>query len=525
MSDATHPLAAPFARWLAAQVPPEARAAVSRVAEQLVIARAAGDTWIDAGADAPMLRTSGIAGTLTGAVCPLIIAENRVWLRACRAAESQLAQRVRALATHTPRALTRVQEQFLAAAAGDPLQQRAVRSACTHHLAVITGGPGRGKTWTLVRAAAAMLVADPNRRVRLAAPTGKAAQRLRDAVTQAIADPQLRAELTTCADSSIATRTLAALGEAANAATTVHRLLGYRPDDDRFRYHARAPLAADLVIIDEAGMLDLHVADALLGAIANGTSLILAGDADQLPSVEAGGVFAALVAAGGQLAACTTVLTRDFRTDAASRALRDLAEAVRRGDAESAWAALSANTASAQLVEPSHAETAVWEWYADPAQRTLTATDPATALAAADEIRVLCALRDGSWGVAGWTQRMRHRLNLQADDARGPVLVTVNDASTRLANGDVGVVLERQAWFRDRTSTAGQRSVPLARLPTHESAWAMTVHKAQGSEHPAVVLVLPLEPHPLVTRALLYTGLTRARSRVLIVATKSALTA
>lgn len=511
--DAAHPLAAPFARWLAGLAPEPAQAAARRAGRALVEARAAGDTWIEAGEDAAVLAGCGLAGPLDGAT-PLVAEGQRLWLRACRAAEAAIAGRILARAAAAPRQPSHAQERLAADPAADPAQQAAVRTACARPLAVVTGGPGRGKTWTLVRAIAADLVDDPSRRVCLAAPTGKAAQRLREAVAQAL--PAL----------AVPDAVRDAIAAAAARATTVHRLLGYRPDRDQFRHWAGEPLPADLVVVDEAGMLDLHLADALTAALDPATGLVLAGDADQLPSVEAGGVFAALVAAGGAVAACTTVLTRDFRTDAASLHLRALAEAMRTGDADAAWEVLHAGGASARLCSHAAAEAEVWALCGPAARCAIAAADPAEALAAAGAARILCAVRDGPWGVTGWVGRVRHRLGLVDGDPRGPVLVTVNDATTRLANGDVGACLAGSAWFADPLAADGRpRAVPLASLPTHEPAWAMTVHKAQGSEHPAVALVLPPEPHPLATRALLYTGITRARGQVLVVATRAGLAA
>lgn len=516
MSAGPHPLAAPLARWLAGQAVAPVPDLVA-LADALVEARAAGATCIPLAGRGEALARAGLLGE--GA--PLVAVGERLALRATWSDEQGIADRLLHLAGQPPTPVAAPQEALLAAWSapeGSDRQGEAMRCVCQRRLTLLTGGPGRGKTHTLVRAVAAVLAGRPGARIALAAPTGKAARRLREAVLGALAAPTFAGVLPP--------GLVPALQEAAEGACTLHRLLGYRPDDDRFRHGRGEPLAADLVVVDEAGMLDLALARSLVEALGAGCGLVLAGDSDQLPSVAAGAVFADLVAAGragGPLAPCTVVLERDWRSDPASAGLRALAEAVRQGDAAAAWRALEGGASAARAESHDHA--AALDALAGPYRAVLQAADPAAALQAFGEARLLCALREGPCGVAAWNRRVRERLGLREGDPAGPALVTVNDGELGLANGDIGVRLPRRATTAFLADDGAMREVLAARVPGGEAAWAMTVHKAQGSEYGQVVLALPPGAHPLLTRPLLYTGITRARRGVLLLGSRAALDA
>jgi exodeoxyribonuclease V alpha subunit len=390
-------------------------------------------------------------------------------------------------------------------------------------LELLTGGPGTGKTTRVAqrllefaRAGGAL------RRVRLAAPTGKAATRLAEAVRAAL-------------EAQVAAGTLDAEAVAAFPvqAQTVHRLLGVG------RGGARAPerigLAADLVVVDEASMVDLPLMCALVEAVPAEATLLLVGDRDQLPSVEAGDVLAALCEAserpGAPLAAVREHLVRAHRP-APGFDVAELAEAVRAGDADAVIAGLAAGRFRGVRWRPQGDRALVDAVLAEavPAFRAVAAAaDPAAALTAARACRVLCALREGPVG----SHALNARIGQALDPLRGGegefrgrlVLVTENSPRQQLFNGDIGVLWpdvrgEVHAWF---DADGGPRAWLPAALPAHEPAFALTVHKAQGSEFERVWLALPERGARVLSRELLYTGLTRARRTLELWASEAAL--
>ncbi|MBB4767573.1 exodeoxyribonuclease V subunit alpha [Xanthomonas sp. LMG 8993] len=465
-------------------------------------------------------------------------------------------------------------------------QAQAAALALRRTLLLVTGGPGTGKTTTiarllLLRIAQAHASNTPAPRIALAAPTGRAAERmaesLRLAVTRAIAggiDPALADALP-------------------SGASTLHRLLGVIPDSPHFRHHADNPLPLDLIVVDEASMVDLPLMCKLVEAVADGTQLILLGDADQLPSVEAGDVLAAILQAagpgdalqpqdaqalqallgtapadttptashGGGLAGHRVHLLRGYR-QADGFALAPLADAVRAGDADTALALLrSGELAGVHFHEDGEdpltlgrdALLAHWRALAD-------AHDPAAALRDAARLRLLTAVRAGPQGARGLNARIEQLLAETGSGARrlgaaSPwfqgrlLLITENSYRHGLFNGDVGICLRSEASPSSGRSDEGASSRPdqpggtasrrdpgtdsraqgplvawfegdgdgqvrgfhPAALPAHESAFAMTVHKAQGSEFDTVWLQLPTRDARVLSRELLYTGITRAR--------------
>ena len=441
-------------------------------------------------------------------------------------------------------------------------QRVAAATAVRRHFAVITGGPGTGKTTTVCRLLALLAEQALTRdgvspRIVLAAPTGKAAARLAESVCAGIAALSLAVDVAAAIP---------------RVATTLHRLLGWQPrTPTRFRHGADLPLPADVVVVDEASMVDLALMAKLVDAVAPDARLILLGDRDQLASVEAGSVLADLC--GGDeaqhaahtwahtwsnapddgappVAACVVRLTRNYRYDGQG-AIGRLATAVNAGDADEALAVLRAGAADAsgtdgvafvELADGRAGEAQAARACARAATayaRASRSRGPKEALDAFDALRILSAHRSGAWGVGGLNDAVVRHLagtgDLPADaGARSwyhgqPVLITENDPSLELFNGDVGVVLADgdgrtlRAWFR--SGTGAVRGVAPARLPAHETVYAMTVHKSQGSQFDAVVLVLPPRPSPVLTRELLYTGVSRARRRVTVVGSEATLRA
>ena len=462
----------------------------------------------------------------------LVLDGSRLYLRRYWAYERAVEARIRELAApraDTPDIAPLLEKYFPedGAHAQAVAQQRdAARNAVSRGLAILSGGPGTGKTYTLARIVS--LLAEVSRQagrafaVRIAAPTGKASQRVVESLQGAVAD--LRR-------SGFDEALLQAIPQ---EASTIHRLLGVRYESPYFKHDRDNPLAADLVVVDEASMIDLPLMAKLLDALKSGCRLLLVGDADQLASVEPGSVYGDIcraAAAGGPLAGCLTTLTESRRFPAASPIGR-VAAAIR-GDAAAAWAELRARSAAGGALELRDGAEALSEdgefadWVRERLRPYLEARDPAETLAAAGRFRILCALRRGPYGVEGMNRRVERIL---ADAGIHPggrfydhrlILITVNTPALGLNNGDAGVVLAERdatgartgkllAWFPD--AGGAPRPVPVNLLPEHETAFAMTVHKAQGSEFPHLALVLPESGEsPVLTRELVYTGLTRVK--------------
>ncbi|MGV8961628.1 MAG: exodeoxyribonuclease V subunit alpha [Stenotrophomonas sp.] len=512
---------------------------------------AAGE-WIRALQDSRFVACPADGTAVAASDAPLVYEHGLLYLRRYREYERQLAAGLRRVAVTAPAAVAPATLAPLFAALfpqardGDDRQARAAAVALRHALMLVTGGPGTGKTTTITRllvllAAQARALGQPAPRIALAAPTGRAAERMAESLRRAVA------AITPLVD--VEEALLAALPA---SASTVHRLLGTIPDSTRFRHHADNPLPFDLIVVDEASMVDLPLMAKLVDAVAEGARLVLLGDADQLPSVEAGDVLAAILAAAGagdtvsaddaqmlapllgELPAAAVAepsaapgrrvhLRRGYR-QAEGFALAPLAEAVRTGNAARALELLRGDSlAGVRFAEDTFDpldgpdRDLLLEGY-----RALARADsPAAALAQAGRLRLLTALREGPQGARGLNARIEELLG---GGKRGApayfhgrlLLVTENSYRHHLFNGDVGVCLREGsgpvlAWFPGEE--AGEvRAFHPAALPAHESAFAMTVHKAQGSEFEQVWLQLPRHDSRVLSRELLYTGLTRAKT-------------
>jgi exodeoxyribonuclease V alpha subunit len=413
-------------------------------------------------------------------------------------------------------------------------QRDATERATRQWTTVLTGGPGTGKTASVARLLAVLSeqheasVGRPPR-IALAAPTGKAAARLQESVARERDSEQMPA--------SDAARLTGI------SASTVHRLLGWRPDNStRFRHHRTNPLPYDVVVVDEVSMVSLTQMTRLLEAVRPSTRLVLVGDPDQLASVEAGAVLADLVAGFEDRADSPVVrLLTTHRTadDAGGRALDALAQAMRQGDADATLSLLASSEASVRLVDPED-RTAMAEVRAEVVGRAVEIAEAAQeaqadrATGLLEEHRLLCAHREGSYGVAGWNRQVVHHLAESAGVAHldewyagRPVLITANDRGLGLSNGDLGVTVRADdGRLRVVVRLDGEpRSFAPTRLTGVETVYAMTVHKSQGSEARAVTVVLPPEDSPLLTRELLYTAVTRARQRVTVIGTEASVRA
>lgn len=401
-------------------------------------------------------------------------------------------------------------------------QRHAAETATYQWTSVITGGPGTGKTTTIARLLGALLDAsDRPLRIALAAPTGKAAARMTEALHEAVSRT----------DFPVAQRP----GLESLAATTMHRMLGWRPGTStRFRHDRGNRLPHDIVVIDETSMVSLTLMARLLEAMRPDARLVLVGDADQLASVDAGAVLKDLVDGLGPRSPMVARLVTPRRYGTTIGAL---AEAIRCGEADDAVAVLTRGDDGVALVAPGGADATIRAAAARLAAAA-RAGDVVGSVAALDAHRLLCAHRTGDFGVRHWNRLVERWVqeDLRVDwlpqwYAGQPLLVTANDYGLGLFNGDTGVVTRRGpgspdliARIADGGDTGG-RELALTRLADVETAHAMTVHRSQGSQFGAVTVVLPPDDSPLLTRELLYTAVTRAQERVTVVGTADAVRA
>ncbi len=487
-------------------------------------------------ASSPLLTPDKCEG-----VAPLLLRDDQLYLQRFDVLEALLARSVRTrlqrartelnaddearLLTLFPESAAESEAMRERTSSAGSTQRSAAAVAITSPLAVITGGPGTGKTTTVLRVLAALLARTPSDQlpdILLLAPTGKAASRLTESIAQGIARLPVGV---------LDADRLAAIPARAQ---TIHRALGVSPDrPHRPRHHAGNRLPADIVIVDETSMVDLPLMARLFDAVRPDARLLLLGDADQLASVDAGAVLRDLVETPA-LERSTAMLTYSRRFSDAS-ALGKLVIALRGEEWRAVEHALEANGAAADVIAPvsvlstssservpQHVLGAVRAHVG----RMREAPTPEAALAELGRFRLLTALRRSPIGAdainAFFVNEMGDELAPGA-----PVLIVENAPDDGLANGDLGVVWQESDGRRSVlfSGADGPRAIPVRRLPAREPAFAMTVHKAQGSEFDKVMVLLPPPPSPILTRELLYTAVSRARTQVTIVGPRAAIAA
>ncbi|WP_328292588.1 exodeoxyribonuclease V subunit alpha [Kineococcus sp. NBC_00420] len=490
--------------------------------------------WLEA-VRRSVLTVEHAAGADEDTAAPLHLVGDGIWLDRYWRQELTVARDLRdrstAVAHYDPALVVEVLDRLWPGDPGD--DQRVAAALClSHGVSVLGGGPGTGKTTTVARLLAAVHALSPGTpRVALAAPTGKAAARLTEAVVQAAGT-----EVFTAAEREFLQ---------GSSASTLHRLLGIRPGSVRARFDAEHRLPHDVVIVDEASMVGLGVMARLLAALRPGARLVLVGDPQQLASVEVGAVLADLVAPAGSGGAPhgVAMLTRTHRF-ADRGGIANIAAAVRAGAADEVVDLLRAGGPDVEFLEVPDEElvsgAALETIRADVLLRSRAvveaarAGDARAALIALDTHRMLCAHRRGTRGVSHWSwlaQRWAvEELGVQPrTDGRYvglPVIVTANDAGVGVYNGDTGVVLEREETLVAAIARGeGPLIVPLARLAAVEPVHAMTVHRSQGSQFDTVTVLAAPERSPLATREMFYTALTRAKVRVRVVGSAEAVAA
>ena len=463
------------------------------------------DAWLDAVRASPLLDAPHVLRREQH-----LLYLDRYWRE-----EQQVAEDLRAMVSRrTVEAIESKADIERLFQAGYEEQRGAAEIALSQRVTVLTGGPGTGKTTTVARLLAlfaGQAGSGSRLRIALAAPTGKAAARLQEAVQLEIDELDL-----------VDQRRISGL-----RATTLHRLLGSRPDSSsRFRHDRGNRLPHDVIVVDETSMVSLTMMARLLEAVRPQSRLLLVGDPDQLASVDAGAVLADLVdGLGTEVGSPVVALQTSHRF---GESIGALAAAIRTGDADAAIEVLRAGGEHVEWIDdddPTAQLRNVLLPQAVALRQAAILGDSGAALATLDEQRLLCAHRHGPHGVQHWNRQVERWLTEATGEpiwsswyAGRPVLVTANDYGLGLYNGDTGVTVLAPEGLRAVIASAGEpRVFATSRLPDLETMYAMTIHKSQGSQAAEVTVLMPPVDSRLLTRELFYTAVTRAKAKVRVV--------
>jgi len=505
-----------FARFLGqrALLNDEQRSTFESLLMQLSAQQAAGHSCIQINEqDRALLQASGLVSD--SETMPLIVDKNRLYTRRYWFYEQRLAVQIRALCKQQfsyKHMEDKVDHYFKPLPNETDWQREAAKKALTQAFSIITGGPGTGKTTTVVKILA--LLQESSKQplhIALVAPTGKAATRLQESVGLGKAGLP-------CTD--------VVKKHIPEQVTTIHHLLGAKPPTPYFKHDAATPLPFDLVVVDEASMVDLALMSKLVDALKPGARLILLGDKDQLASVESGAVLADLTTG---LPGHTLELLKSHRFQGEIKVLADM---VNQQQAEQAWQLLQKKNAAITLLVDEIIEFIAVN-YSCYLQLIDQGADFQSVFAAFNQFQALCSNRNGPQSVADINVRVEHCLQAQNKiHVHGrwyvgrPVMVTENNASMQLYNGDIGLCLqdpqhpEQLRVFFLRPDGSIKKVLP-ARLPKCETVYAMTIHKSQGSEFESVLIILAEQMNPVLTKELLYTAITRAKSLINMVTTEA----
>jgi exodeoxyribonuclease V alpha subunit len=461
------------------------------------------------------LKQCDTVGT-PGTYAPLLLdPAGRLYLYRCWSYEQHVADgilsRIRPLVTNEIRLEAALDRYFPVQGTAADLQRSAARMALTHRFSVVSGGPGTGKTATVAGILALLLdlAGDSHLEIELAAPTGKAAIRLQKSVLQAADRLALPDEIRSHLPAEV---------------RTIHRLLGVRTRTGGFRHNRQNRLSCDILVIDEASMVDLQLMASLMDALRDNARLILLGDRNQLASVEAGAVLADICNSANREAVPVTQLTRSYRFNDDS-GIAALSSLINNGQ----------SAAAVEFLKSGQHPDIIWRQFPtgqafddafDGAVRNgfagyIRAESPADALDALNSFRILSPLRAGALGVDNLNKLCERSLaTIRISGPRRlhltPVMITGNNYELELYNGDTGVVEDvagsPTVWFENARGEL--RHISELRLPPREAAFALTVHKSQGSEFDRILLILPDRETTILSRELLYTAVTRARCQI-----------
>ncbi len=456
-----------------------------------------------------LLRNSGLVTISGKKTLPLVLENNRLYLHRYWFYENRLVMQIKSLLPclfSIKNIEPLLDRYFIELINETDWQREAVKKALSQAFSIITGGPGTGKTTTIVKLLALLQeTSDQPLHIALAAPTGKAATRLQESIG-------LNKSHLPCSE--------AIKNQIPDSVSTLHYLLGAQVNSPFFKHNSEHPLVYDLVVVDEASMVDLALMSKLLDALKPGARLILLGDKDQLSSVESGAILADLTVS---LPKHTYELQKSYRFQSEIKAL---AEAINTQSVDEAWQLLETGQRSIKRLDTDLINEIV-VGYTRYLQCIRDHSELNTIFKAFNDFQVLCSNRQGGKGVLAVNDALENKLLEQGLINRSgqwysarPVMIMQNNPGLQLYNGDIGLCLhdkesKKLMVFFQRADGSIKKISP-GRMPVHETAFAMTIHKSQGSEFTECLCVLADKMNPVLSKELLYTAVTRAKEKITI---------